>query len=195
MLSKKGGIRQVELLHRERIDQNFVPDDGLVDAPSSKGSLLVLTSQRLVAFRQQDDQTGTTMVPLDEIKWVSVRSQQRSLKTLFQGLALGLIGVLAYPLIGLFIIESGSPLIPGVLAAIIVVVGVLIMSRYFFGEEEGTISFMALKENGGLELNFPYTGSAASRDSYKVVNRFFQLKQVLEQNIQREDGGAYWPFT
>ena len=191
---EQDAIRQVGLFQGERIEQVFVSDQGLVDATPAKGPLLVLTSQRVVAFSRQDERQETTMVPLEELKGASLRSHGRSLKNLYQGLALVVVGILAYPLIGLFIITSGSPLIPAGLAAIIIVVGVMMMSRYFFWEEEGSISFMAFHEKGSWELTFPFRGKTAGRDSSKVVNRFFELKLEGDQHPKEEKDSTYWPF-
>ena len=43
-------IREVALLPLERVTHVFAPQDGLVAVPPSTGQMLVLTSQRLIAF-------------------------------------------------------------------------------------------------------------------------------------------------
>ena len=176
-----GFIREVALLQGERVEQIFVPQQGLVDATPIKGPLLVMTTQRVMSFNQEDGRQETTLVTLADLRAVSVKRETRSAKSLYQGLALVLLGVMAYFFVGLFITTTGSLAIPAAVGAVIVSAGALLMTRYFFWEQEGTITFIAFR-GGTWDLSFPYRGNKADEQSSRLVNHFFQLKLALDQN-------------
>ena len=164
-------VRDFPLLAGERIEEQFVPYDGLVTDAPMKGELLVLTNQRVISFLHSDGHRETFLAPLEELSGVSVRANTRGLRHLSQGLVLILVGVLAYFIIG-YILDGVT--IAAALGAAIAFVGVLFIARYFFWEEEGTITF----QGGNWELSFPYKSNLAGAMVYKLVNRFFQLKQA-----------------
>ena len=162
-------IRELPLLEGERIEEQFVPDGGLVSGLTDRGELLVLTSLRIISFVHSEGRKETFMAPLEELKGVSVRANTRGFRDLFQGLILMLIGTLSYFIIG-YVIEQVA--VASALGAGIMFVGVLFIAKYLFWEEEGTVGFQA----GSWELSFPYKNTRASGDVYKLVDRFFQLK-------------------
>ena len=162
-------VRQLPLLGGERIEEKFVPEDGLVVDTPGKGHLLVLTNQRVISFVQSDGHNETFLAPLEELRGVSVRANTRGMKHVSQGLILIFLGILAYFVIG-YILDGIT--IAAALGSAIIFVGALFIARYFFWEDEGSITF----QGGNLELSFPYKSNIASADVYKLINRFFQLK-------------------
>ena len=176
-------IRTLPLLEGEQIEERFVPYDGLVPNEPSKGELLVLTNQRVISFLDNDGHRETFLAPLEELNGVSVRANTRGLKHLSQGLILMLVGILAYFTIG-YILDGVT--IAAALGAAIAFVGVLFIARYFFWEEEGTITF----QGGNWELTFPYKSNLAGAMVYKLVNRFFQLKQATNAHQPPPEDGA-----
>ena len=165
----QASIRELPLLEGEEVEEQFVPYDGLVPETPWKGDLLVLTNQRVISFVENDGHKETLLAPLQELKGVSVKAYAKGLKNMSQGLMLILVGIVAYFIIG-YILESVT--IAAALGAAIMFVGVVFIARYFFWEQEGTITF----QGGSWELRFPYKSNMASACVYKLVNRFFQLK-------------------
>jgi len=169
--SGQNSVRELPLLEGERIEEQYVPDDGLVPETPHKGQLLVLTNKRVISFVQRDGTKEVFLAPLEELKGVSVKANSRGLRDLFQGFSLILVGVLSYLVLGYFWEQVA---VAAVLGAAIVLVGILFLAKYLFGEEEeGSITF----QGGNWELCFPYKNDRASADVYKLINRFFGLKQ------------------
>lgn len=146
-----------------------MPYDGLVPDTPEKGHLLVLTNQRLISFVQSDGSKETILAPLDELKGVSVKAATKGIKNLSQGLIIIVAGVMAYFIIG-YILDGIT--IAAALGAAIMFVGTLFIAKYFFWEDEGSVTF----QGSSIELNFPYRSTMASSDVYRLVNRFFQFK-------------------
>ena len=197
-------IREIDLGREERVDHLFVPEEGLVDQTPAKGPLLVLTSQRVISFNQVDGHQETTLMPLADLKGSTIKKEGRSLNSLMQGLFLMLVGVLAYFFVGLFVVTSGSIIIPVAVGAAIIFAGVLSTTRYFFWEPEGAITFIAFRGDT-WEINFPYRGTKAVEDSSRVVNSFFRLKDEpdghgkdnfpIEGYSFSHEEDPYTPFT
>ena len=180
---RRSSVRELPLLEGEQIEEQFVPYDGLVTDPPMKGELLVLTNQRVISFLHSDGHRETILAPLEDLNGVSVRANTRGLKHLSQGLLLILVGVVAYFIIG-YILDGVT--IAAALGAAIAFVGVLFIARYFFWEEEGSITF----QGGNWELSFPYKSNLAGAMVYKLVNRFFQLKQATKAHQPPAEGEA-----
>ena len=162
-------IRELPLLDGEKIEEQFVPEGGLVSDTPWKGQVLVLTNRRIISFVQTDGHNEISLASLGELKGVSVKANSRGVRDLVQGLGLVLIGVLAYFILG-YVLDGVT--IALALGAAIIFVGMLFVVKYLFWEEEGSITFQV----GSWALSFPYKNNRASADVYKLVNRFFQLK-------------------
>ena len=98
--SVQNSVRELSLLDGEKIEQLFVPENGLVSDTPWKGQLLVLTNQRLISFVQSDGHQETLLAPLDELKGVSVKANARGSRDLLQGFALMIIGIVSYLVLG-----------------------------------------------------------------------------------------------
>ena len=168
-------VRGMPLLDGERILEQFSPDAGLVISTPDKGDLLVITNRRAMSFVEGSEHKETSLAPLDELKGLSVKSNNRGAKDMLQGPILIMLGIVAYFVVG-YSLERVA--IAAVMGAAIALVGVLLGARYILWEEEGTILF----QGGSLELGFPYRTNQASADVYKVVNRFFDLKLSSNSN-------------
>ncbi len=171
---RKYAVRELRLHEGERVEERFVPDDGAVMDTPPTGELIVLTNRRVISFVEADGHTETTLASLDELQGVSVKANTRGLKTISQGLFLILAGILTYLVVGYILLDRvsyGTPIALS-LGATILFVGLLLISKYFFWEQEGSITF----QGGSWELHFPYRTDRASADVYKLVNRFFELK-------------------
>ena len=186
--SGRSSIRELPLLEGERLQEKFGPYHGLGGQTTEKGSLLVLTNQRVISFLRDDGHKETYMAALDELKGVSVKAAPRGMKNLIQGFAFILFGILAYFIIGYITNSVWSEIsIASALGAAVVFVGLLYIARYFFWEQEGTIVFQGgtwerSDKAGGTEaytweLSFPFKNNKASADVYNLVNRFFEIKR------------------
>ena len=177
----QSSIRELPLLEGERIEERFVPDDGLVPDTPLKGQLLVLTNKRVISFVQSDGQRESVLAPLEELRGVALKSNTRGFKDLSWGLTLVLAGIMGYLIVG-YILEN--VLIAAGLGVAAAFTGVLFVTRYFFWEEEGSITF----QGGSWELSFPYKNNRASADVYRLVDRFFQLKLRTNTHQPSLDG-------
>ena len=166
-------LRKISLMEEERIEQLFSPSDGLVTSTPLSGPLLALTNLRVVVFSEGQGTRETTIVPLEELRGVSVRSQGRNPKNLLQGAGLVLVSIISYFIVGLWVVDEGLT-VPLVVAISIAFIGFLFLTHFIFWEEEGNIVFQGGRYN--WELAFPYTSIKGSEDIYRVADRFLQLK-------------------
>ncbi len=164
-------IREIPLIEGERVEEQYVPSQGLVSDTPVRGELLALTNKRVVSFVTREGRRETFLAPLEELRGVSLKTAGRGAKDLAQGLGLVLLGILCYFIVG-YILEG--VLIAAIAGAIIILGGALFLAKYLIGQEdEGTITF----QGSNWELSFPYKHSNTNADVYKLINRFFQLKQ------------------
>ena len=73
------------MLSGESISYIFSPEEGLITEPQPEGQMLVLTNQRIMTFGKNNGVRETVLVPLEQVKAVSVNTGQRSKSTMFQG--------------------------------------------------------------------------------------------------------------
>ena len=187
-------IRKVPLLEGEQVRQQFDTHRGLMDDTPEKGPLLVLTSHRLMAFTHSRDHGQALLIGLEDLHAAAVDLRPRRWTQLFRGIALMLLGVAVYLFVGLFVVTTGSALIPALIGAAVSLAGLLLVVRFLLWERQGAISFMAA-HSGPWQLTFEYRGDRASDDAALVVACFFQLKQS-PNGAGGDDGTAEdWPFS
>ena len=170
-------IREIALLPLEKITHVFAPQDGLIADPTPTGQLLVLTSQRLIAFCEADARNDTYLVPTAGIKHVSITSRTYNPWTLLQGLAMVLAGIFVYLVLGYWLTgQIDGPTIPVIhmdlaplIALILVLAGGVTMVQVYVTRPGGMINFQV----EGLQVSFPFRGTEAQQNVYEVVNAFF----------------------
>ena len=145
-------LRQIPRLAEEVVVELFVPDDGIVDHPPDEGSLLSLTNRRLIAFVDVEGKKETRITFLEKVDGVSVRAHSRNPKPLYQGLLLGLVGVLVYLVLGTF---TDGVTVAFFLGGAIGFLGLLFIARYLTWEQGGELTFQV----GAWELTFPYSSN------------------------------------
>lgn len=178
---RRPNVRELRLHNGEWIEERFDPSDGIVSDTPNTGELMVLTNRRVISFLEVDGQKETILASLAELQGVSIKANTKGIKSISQGLFLILLGILGYFIIG-YILDGVTVALS--LGGAIIFVGLLFISRYFFWEQEGSISF----QGGNWEFGFPYRTDRASADVYKLVNRFFQLKIEPNGYQPRRDG-------
>ncbi len=161
-------IREVSLLPGEEVVSLLSEAEEAVSEAPPEGSLLVLTTRRLLLFSERDGESETMIVPLESLQGASIKMSARSTRPLVQGAALVITALAAYLLIGTFI--SGV-IIAAIVGAIIGVIGVFMILRYVFWEGEGSLTFQA----SGWTASFPHQGRHRS-DLFRFVDAFFRLK-------------------
>ena len=173
-------VRELTLLEGETVEEQFVPDSGIVPDTPVKGQLLVLTSRRVISFVDVDGHKEMFLAPLEELRGVSLKANAKGFRDLFQGLIVMLIGILSYFILG-YVLDGIAVALA--LGAAIVFVGMLFLSKYLFWEEEGSITF----QGSSWEMAFPFKSNMARADVYRLIDRFFQLK--LETNSHKSPLG------
>ena len=170
-------IRDVALLPGEKVNHLFCPAQGLTPEPPSKGQVLVATNQRILAFSLDEAKGDAFIVPLEDLRAVSLKAGVRSLGALLQG-ALFIVGamfiylVLAYWLTGRFqgphvpVINMDAGALVVLAAAVF---GVVYIGRHYFAKEAGVATF----QGANWTFSFPYVGEIPAQQIYQVVNSVF----------------------
>lgn len=187
-------VRKVPLLEGERVRQQFDTHRGLMETTPEKGPLLVLTTHRLMAFTHSKDYGQALLIGLEDLHAAAVDLRTRRWPPLFRGVALMLLGVAVYLFVGLFVVTTGSALVPALIGGAVSLAGALLVARFLLWEREGVISFMAA-HSGPWQLTFEYRGEQAYDDAAQLVAAFFQLKQSLNGASATGDPLDDWPYS
>jgi len=176
-------IRNVSLLADERVVEMLSEQDGLVSDPQHKGPLLALTDRRLLLFSERDGQKEIAIAPLGQIQGVTVRTSGRSMKPLIQGLALMVAAIVAYLLIGTFVVKG--VLIPAIVGTTIGIIGIYMVLRYIFWEDEASLTF----RTDGWSFSFSHRVRGHT-DALTFVHRLFELKATAATPAGTQRRGA-----
>ena len=174
-------VRDVALLPGETISHVFTSDLGLTQEPPANGQLLIATSQRLLAFCQDDGRNETYIVPLEDLRSVAVKSRSRSVASLMQGALLVVGGLFVYVVAAYWLTgRFDGPTIPGLrmdlssfLVLLVFLAGMVVMGRYYFGSAGGTVTFLG----SNWSFAFACRGDRATQEIYQVVNGLFSARR------------------
>jgi hypothetical protein len=170
--SEAPDLHGIPLLPGEKVLATFG-----ADREASKGQQrLALTGHRLMLFTERDGQRETTLAALGTIQTATVKMSGRSSKSLIQGIALIITGLVAYLLIGTFVVEG--ILVPVIVGGIIGIIGLFMVSHYLFWEDEGSVTF----QGAGWSASFPCQ-SKQREELARFLDTFFRAKL----NIQVEE--------
>lgn len=175
-------IREVALLADELPIHIFSADSGLSSAPPAEGQLLVLTNQRLIAFCHADGKQAAYLVPINEVKHVSVKAGSRSASMLLQGSLMVVAGIFIYLVLGYWLTNQiASPTIPVLhmdvvpfIALIVALIGLTMIVQVYFTKTDGTVTV----QGDGLQFVFPFHGVLAQKQIFDVVNTTFEARQT-----------------
>ncbi|MQF87972.1 MAG: hypothetical protein FI737_02620 [SAR202 cluster bacterium] len=176
-------FRKVALLVGESISHTFSPELGLVSEPTEEGRMLVLTNRRVIAFAQNDGIRETVLIPVEEVKAVSVQAGRRSKGNLFQGGLMIVAAVFFYVLLAYWLTgRIDGPTVPIIrmdLVAFVVflaiLTGVTMMAQIYFAKPDGEVTF----QGDGIKLVFPFKGEPAENDMFRVVNAAFASRETI----------------
>lgn len=174
-------IRNVALLPGEQVTHLFSPRDGLVKELPADDRVLVTTNQRIISFSQDHGHSETSLVPIEELRGVVVKSNTRSPFSWVQGLLLLGGGILVYLVVAYWLAGRFSgPNVPvidvdlGPLIIMLVIAWtVFLLGRHYFLRNDGAATFQA----SNWSFTFPYQGRKAQEEMYQVVNALFILRR------------------
>ena len=167
-------IRGVHLAAGEEIDKVFLPNEGLVESVPQSGQALILTNQRLIAFRGIEGFRDTHMAVVSEITQCSVRTGQRNWNAVVQGLMIMVGGGFLYLIVGYWLAgQISGPNVPvlnidvaPLIALLIILVGVAILVQNYFIRPAGAVIFQGV----GMEIAFPFRSSLDLQQVYDLVD-------------------------
>ena len=179
-------IRRIDLLLGESASHTFCPKEGLVVTPPEEGRMLVLTNRRIIAFGQSGGMRQTVLMPVEEVKAVSVNVGHRSKGALFQGGLMVVAAVFFYVLLAYWLTgRIDGPTVPIIrmdLVALVVflavLTGVAMLAQIYFAKPDGEVTF----QGDGVKLTFPFRGETAEGDMYQLVNTAFAARQAVVGN-------------
>ena len=179
----RGSVRNVHLLPGESVNSTFSPENGRISDLLCRGRMLVLTNQRIIAFCQKASVKETALIPLEEIKIVTVNAGQRSKATLLQGSIMIVAAVMLYVLLAYWLTgRIDGPQIPVIrmdLVAFVVflavLTGVAMLAQGYFAKPDGEVTF----QGDGVMFTFPFRGETSEEEMYDLVNKAFAARQQI----------------
>jgi len=179
-------VRHVGLLSGESISHTFSHENGLVPEPPEQGRMLVVTNLRVMTFGQSEGVRETVLIPVEEVKAVSVIAGQRSKGTLFQGGLMVVAAVFFYVLLAYWLTgRIDGPTVPvirmDVVAFVVflaILTGVAMMAQIYFAKPDGEVTF----QGDGVKVTFQFRGDSAEEEIYVLVNAAFAARQTVVGN-------------
>jgi len=173
-------VRDVGLLSGEKVVCLFAPEAGIVPEPTTEGRLLVTTNQRIISFEEGQSDQETMLIPVEELKAVSVRSGSRNSLSWTQGLLMVAGGLVNYLVVSYWLTTRfdgpSVPLINVDLAPLVVLLALLtagwIAWQHYFASEGGSIRF----QGSDWSLSLPYPGETAGEEVYQMINLTFSAR-------------------
>jgi hypothetical protein len=172
--AQRSRIRGVLLARGEEISRVFLPNEGLVDSVPRAGQALILTNQRLIAFRGIEGFRDTHIANSSEIAQCSVRTGQRNWSAILQGAMIMVGGAFLYLIVGYWLAgQISGPNVPVInidvaplIALLIILAGVFILASNYFTRPAGAVIF----HGEGMEIAFPFRSSLDVQQVYDLVD-------------------------
>ncbi len=182
-------IRGVSLKSGETVSRVFLPNDGLAEQVPPSGQALILTSQRLIAFRGVEGYRDTHIAWTSEITQSSVRTGQRNWGAALQGLMIIIGGAILYLIVGYWLAgQISGPRIPALnidvapfIALLIILAGVFILLQNYFTRPAGAMIF----RGEGVEIAFPFRSSLDVGQAYDFVDLAHEERRRFNEGIDR----------
>jgi hypothetical protein len=137
----------------------------------------------VIAFGQSDGIRETVLIPVEEVKAVTVHAGRRSKGNLFQGGLMVVAAVFFYVLLAYWLTgRIDGPTVPIIrmdLVAFVVFLAILtgvgMMAQMYFAKPDGEVTF----QGDGVKLVFPFRGDTAEDEIFQVVNAAFAARQSV----------------
>ncbi|MEC9308953.1 MAG: hypothetical protein VX966_05550 [Chloroflexota bacterium] len=179
-------IRNVELLADETIAASFSSTKGIVPEPTSYGTLLVITSERLLSFTESNNQREALIVPLEDLDGITVKHGYRKNWSLLQGILMIISGLFLYLALSYWVTgQWNGPSVPlinidlGPLVVLVVIALTLWLgSKFYFGRRRGNIMF----QGGNWVVSIPATGPDSESQMYELTNLIFSERSRMLTN-------------
>ena len=168
-------IRDIHLLRDEEVWGVLHPGLGLLEEATERGDCVVLTSQRLLGFWQEQGRHRRILAPLESVNGVELSSTVRSMKPLIQGAVLLLAAVVV---VWLALAFNAMGILSWLIVATILLLAGVTASTFFASEQTAMITFRA----GTLEVPLPLQTPQAQRDAHTLVMMFFQARSGQERS-------------
>ena len=179
--SSAARIREVAMAPGEEVSMVFLPDEGVVDHMPRSGQALILTNQRLIAFRGEEGFRDTHMAMAAEISQCSVRTGQRNWGAILQGLMIMVGGAFLYLIVGYWLAgQVSGPNVPvlnidvaPLIALVIILAGLFVLASNYFMRPAGALIF----HGQGVEIAFPFRSSLGLAQVYDFVDRVHSARR------------------
>ncbi len=168
-------IRDIHLLRDEKVWGVLHPGLGLLEEAPDRGDCVVLTSQRLLGFWQEQGRHRRILLSLETVDGVELSSTVQSMKPLMQG-ALLLLAALVVTWLALAFNTLG--VLSWLIVATLVLLAGVTGSSFFTSQHIAMITFRA----GTLEVTLPLQTTQAQRDAHTLAMRFFQARAGQERD-------------
>ena len=173
----------------ENVSRVFLPNDGLAEQVPPSGQALILTSQRLIAFRGVEGYRDTHIAWTSEITQSSVRTGQRNWGAALQGLMIIIGGAILYLIVGYWLAgQISGPRIPALnidvapfIALLIILAGVFILLQNYFTRPAGAMIF----RGEGVEIAFPFRSSLDVGQVYDFVDLAHEERRRFNEGADR----------
>ena len=167
-------IRGFPLLEDETVTSVLLPNDGLSKNIPQSGQALILTNQRLIAFRGVEGFRDTHVARTTQISQCSVRTGQRNWSAVLQGLMIMAGGAVLYLIVGYWLAgQISGPNVPVLnidvapfIALLIILAGLLVLLQNYFTRPAGAVVF----HGEGVEIAFPFRSSLDVTQVYDFVD-------------------------
>ena len=184
-------IRGVPLAPGEEIARVFLPNEGLVASVPRSGQALILTNQRLIAFRGVEGFRDTHMAFVNEIVQCSVRTGQRNWSAILQGLMIMVGGAFLYLIVGYWLAgQISGPNVPVLnidvapfIALLIILAGLFILASNYFTRPAGAVIF----HGEGMEVAFPFRSSLDVQQVYDLVDQAQLPRRLARPETSEND--------
>ena len=167
-------LRGVPLAEDEEIASVLLTDEGVTDSLPRTGPALILTNQRIIAFRGVEGFRDTHIASTSDIRQFSVRTGQRNWGAVLQGFLMMVSGgflylVVAYWLTG----QIRGPNVPVInidvaplIALLIILAGLLVLLQNYFTRPAGALIF----RGPGVEIAFPFRSALDIHQIYEFAD-------------------------
>ena len=181
-------VRGIALLPDETVSRVFSLEEGLLDEPPSRGQLLFATSQRILFFRGDGTSREATVLPLEDLRGVTLDTSARGTLSLFKGAltllaALVFYAVVAYWLAG----RIDSPPVPGInmdFVPFVVLAAVLVGAWLYWRHSVKRAGGKVTLQGSNWQLTFSVDGAEHIPEINLVVESLFLDRRQLIRSIR-----------